>query len=120
MLAQTYIDRISTKDGADAIQKLLTKVDEEGVNNVLDSDGRVTSAFGVDTSLLQTITLIWYSATVDGEFGESGTSQYIQGLEWRAMSAHPMGFANENVPFYWQYKPEADMYTGLISWKQPS
>jgi hypothetical protein len=32
--------------------------------------------------------------------------QYIYGLVWRAISAHPMGYATENTPSYWRFQPQ--------------
>ncbi len=120
-LAQIYIDLIVDKAATDEdLKSLLVKAESVGVINVLDANGKIASDFSDFTDLLKAITLAWYTATVDGDYGTADDTQYIQGLEWRAIAAHPMGFANENVPFYWQFKPEGDMYTGLISWNQPS
>lgn len=120
-LAQIYIDRITaeTTQGAQ-LSALLSAAKAASFSGILDASGKATGSFTSYADLMKTITVAWYTATVNGSYGNASNTQYIQGLEWRAMAAHPMGFANENVPFYWQFKPESDMYTGLIAWTQPA
>ena len=80
-------------------------------------DGHPSAGFyWLIAGILTVITELWYTATLDGVYGTPQDNQYIQGLEWRAMGLHPMGFANENIPFYWQYEPEGGQYGGLIPW----
>ncbi|MGD1877015.1 MAG: hypothetical protein ACFB13_05890 [Kiloniellaceae bacterium] len=121
-LAQIYIDRIVARPGKGGqLDALLAKAEAAGFDSVLNGDGTIAAAFAskAESELLKVITLVWYTATVGGDYGTPQSTQYIQGLEWRAVAAHPMGFANENVPFYWQFKPEGGLYTGLIAWNQP-
>jgi len=117
VLAQRYINRIQLNETCGSqLDAFLSAADAAGMTSLLNSDGTVASAFIPYSDVMKAITLAWYTATVDGAYGTPEDTQYIQGLEWRAMAAHPMGFANENVPFYWQFKPENEMYTGLIPW----
>ena len=121
ILAQRYIDRILASEPCGGqLAAFLTEAETEEPAALLNADGTIAPAFSAYSDVMKAITLAWYTATVDNSFGTPEDTQYIQGLEWRAMAAHPMGFANDNVPFYWQFKPEGEMYTGLIPWVVPS
>lgn len=113
-LAQTYIDRLlkeSTHAGNNALTDLLQTFTQNP--DVLTGDGRLTAAYKNYMALLQDITVLWYINSINGQLGTARNNQYTEGLVWRAIEAHPMGYANSNVQFYWQYKPEDGMYTGL-------
>jgi len=77
---------------------------------------------GVLTNIAQAILQLWYVAglqdangfVIEGSIGTPRENQYTQGLVWRAAQAHPMGYADELVPFYWQNQPENGKYTGLL------
>jgi hypothetical protein len=64
------------------------------------------------------IILIWYNTTTQWDFngkpapsGFYGTpqfNQYKEGQVWKVSLIHPIGYAPENTPFYWQNAPTAD------------
>jgi len=116
-LAQIYMDRLlaSAKYQGD-FSHLMSALNTTNVQTVIDGDGQISADFQAYDTVIQAITMLWYSATLDGKYGGPQNSQYVQGLEWRAYQTHPMGFANENIPFYWQYEPTNTQYTGLIPW----
>lgn len=66
----------------------------------------------------QAIILLWYTgAFFDGRFPvDSGTpqdNQYVQGLVWQVIEAHPMGYSTEGGQ-YWREQPRTDgLRTGL-------
>ena len=120
VLAQVYIDTLQANTQTSAPFESLMGVLENGsVDDVLDANGKVTAAFKAHQDSLKTITILWYSSTIMGE-----AVKYIHGLQWRAIQAHPIGFANQVFPpFYWNYEPQPGgpvNYTGLISWDQNS
>ena len=117
-LAQAYMDQLlaAEPDWQAPLQDLLARAQQAGFENVLQADGHIADEFSAFAPLLRAIALIWYTATVHGHYAKGLSSQYIHGLEWRAIQAHPMGFANANVPFYWRLQPENDNYTGQIAW----
>ena len=73
------------------------------------------------------IITIWYNATTNWDnngkpvvfpalayYGTPDFNQYTESLVWKVVLAHPMGYAPENSPFYWQVAPTPDgQYTGL-------
>lgn len=116
-LAQTYIDRLRRDETVSKqLDALLTTVGSDGADAIIASDGEISADFVEYKDVLRTIAVSWYTGSVNGNPGAPEWNTYVNGLQWRAVQAHPMGFANMNVPFYWKFKPEADDYTGLISW----
>lgn len=114
VLAQTYINRLLAESNAaknNQLEALLTAFSHNP--QVLDADGNCVSSYSQYLALIQDITVLWYLSSIDGALGTPENNQYIQGLVWPAIDAHPMGFANTNEQFYWRYKPEGGDFTGL-------
>lgn len=61
------------------------------------------------------IILLWYTGALYREDGSvmQVKEGYVRGLVWRASEAHPMGYADEAVDFYWQNQPDGTRHTGL-------
>ena len=116
VLAQIYIDRLNHESEAAKNDRLNQLLDQYSSNpDVLNTNGHLTDAYQPYQTLIQDITILWYNASINGAQGTPDNNQYIQGLVWRAIQAHPMGYADTNEQFYWQYKPEGTHYTGLQS-----
>lgn len=116
VLAQIYINRLNNESAAaknGQLDKLLTQFSSNP--NLLDNNGHLTSDYQSYLTLIQDITVLWYNASINGVQGTPDNNQYVQGLVWRAIQAHPMGYADSNEQFYWQYQPEGSRYTGLQS-----
>lgn len=114
VLAQIYIDRIlKESDHAknDEFYTLLKTFSKQP--GILDADGHLTVDYQPYLKLIQDITILWYNTSINDQLGTPDNNQYIQGLVWQAIQAHPMGYADTNEQFYWQYKPEGRKYTGL-------
>ena len=87
---------------------------------ILEKEQFVSQVMSQDryARLARVIILLWYTAAFleNGHPVDSGTpedNQYIQGLVWQAIQAHPMGYAPEGTR-YWQNPPQADgTNTGL-------
>ena len=66
----------------------------------------------------QAIILLWYTGAFFDQNGfptdfGGANSQYIDGLVWQAIEAHPMGYSAEGGR-YWQRQPgPGGLYTGL-------
>lgn len=118
-LAQIYLDRLQTYWG-----------DPQTSSRLFDAFKAISSLTGdeqkaaferdiwSDALLLpiaQDIVTIWYNASVNGNLGTPQSNQYIDALCWRAVQAHPMGYADSNVPFYWKFKVDGDQFTGLLA-----
>ena len=43
----------------------------------------------------RTVILAWYMGSINGVLGTPEDNQYIHGLMWQAIKAHPQGFTNE-------------------------
>ncbi|RFM26271.1 hypothetical protein [Deminuibacter soli] len=83
-------------------------------------------------SICSDIILIWYNSTtnwnrtLDGFgkgapvpvpwYGTPASNQYKEALVWKVTLCHPMAWAPEITPFYWEMKPTDDgQYTGLYN-----
>ena len=64
--------------------------------------------------IYKAIITIWYTTTTAWDnFGTADFNQYQWGLVWKAGLSHPIGYAPENTPNYWQVAPQADgQYSG--------
>jgi len=73
------------------------------------------------------IIIIWYNATTNWDnngnplppgppyYGTPSFNQYKESLVWKVALCHPMGYAPELSPFYWQSAPTPDgLFTGLF------
>lgn len=69
-------------------------------------------------ALFDALILLWYTGMLFNERGPMdaevpGNTTYQEGLVWRTILAHPMGYSTEEAP-HWQYPPGADgSNTGL-------
>lgn len=105
------------------------------LGNANDALVNVIAAWNADPSGINTIVKnfticsdiinIWYNATTnwdaDGKpvpvpyYGTPAFNQYKDGLVWKVSLCHPMGYAPEVNPNYWQMPPTPDgQYTGLF------
>lgn len=116
-LAQTYLDRLVAESAHGAAMDSLLAAWKEVAGQTEPAratavEERILGDSGLG-ALAKEIVLVWYNATINGAFGTPENNQYTQALVWPTASCHPMGWATENVPFYWQYQPEGMTYTGL-------
>jgi hypothetical protein len=110
-LAQAYLDRLLAGDAKAAVNGLLAA--QAGIDAVpyAQRAARLGPDAGKDAGA-QAIILIWYNGGVLPTANASWYSmapapqKYIYGLVWRAISAHPMGYASENTPSYWRFQPQ--------------
>jgi hypothetical protein len=114
VLAQTYLNYLLGNAKAGAPVKALMSA-RAGFASVPATSraAKLGSNIGKDPGA-QAITTIWYDAGLINPFAwyTMAPQQYIYGLVWRAISAHPMGYATENVPGYWKYAPQGREFTG--------
>ena len=55
------------------------------------------------------IILIWYNTNTSWDgYGTPQFNQYKEGQVWKVSLIHPIGYAPENTPFYWQNAPTDD------------
>jgi hypothetical protein len=117
-LGQSYLDAISPTCTHNELNTILaiwagikgleeTERDSKVQSQIIDSDllGPVASR----------IILLWYTGRLyrgDGSV-QQFKDGYVEGLVWRAIRAHPIGYSNEAVDFYWKDRPEGVRYTGL-------
>ena len=113
-LAQTYLDRLAAKHG-DPIDSMLQAIQAVPGQALPDTQVESILKDAVLGPIARDIIVLWYNTTLDGIYGTPGNNQYVYGLTWQAVQAHPMGYAVENVPFYWQYQPDGGKYTGANS-----
>lgn len=117
-LAQSYLDLICsscTKSEVDAMLSIWKDI--EGLElNVRDSrierDIMNSETLG---DLARRLILLWYTGCLycaDGSV-QQVKEGYVEGLVWKAIDAHPIGYANEAIDFYWKDRPEGVRYTGL-------
>jgi hypothetical protein len=68
-----------------------------------------TDSIAAQFPICQDIILIWYNTNTrwDG-FGSPQFNQYKEGQVWKVSLIHPIGYAPENTPFYWQNAPTDD------------
>lgn len=109
-LAEAYLDRLLTGDAKAAVTSLLAA--QTGIDAVpyAERAAKLGPDAGKDAGA-QAIILIWYNAGVAGAGSTwyamtPAPHKYIYGLVWRAISAHPMGYATENTPSYWRFQPQ--------------
>ncbi len=111
-LAQAYLDRLlASATHQSALLALLEAW--RGIASLPPAEQAAAIPKQIMTNeAARAVILAWYNAQVDGDQGTPANNQYVYGLVWRALSAHPMGYATENLPFYWRFSPEGSMYTG--------
>jgi hypothetical protein len=119
VLAQTYFD-IIFGSGPSRTNSILTAWKTIVASSAQDLDAAVAKQIMGDATLAaiaQKIILLWYNASIytNLQLTQQLQDQYAQGLVWRAILAHPMGYAVENTPFYWQYFPQDGLYTGAYA-----
>jgi len=110
-LAEAYLDLLLAGNVKAAVTKLLAA--QAGIDAVpyAERAAKLGPATGKDAGA-QAIILIWYNGGVLGRDHPTWYSmapapqKYIYGLVWRAISAHPMGYATENTPSYWRFQPQ--------------
>lgn len=106
-LAEAYLDRLLAGDAKAAVTSLLTA--QTGIDAVpyAQRAAKLGPNAGKDAGA-QAIILIWYNAGVGSGWYtmKPAPQKYIYGLVWRAISAHPMGYATENTPSYWRFQPQ--------------
>jgi hypothetical protein len=118
VLAQTYFDLISEASGATKPNEILSVWKSILSGSPADLDALIAKQIMANSALAliaQKIILLWYNASVYSKLDcppNQLPHQYTEGLVWKAILAHPMGYAVENVPFYWQYYPQNGSYTG--------
>jgi hypothetical protein len=112
-LAQTYLDALLAGDSTGGITALLTAQKGLAATAYAGRAAKLGPDIGKNAAA-QAITSIWYNAgfNTGGWFTLQPEQRYIYGLVWRAISAHPMGYATENVPNYWKYEPQGRQFTG--------
>ena len=125
-LAQAYHQRLNAEVGAEAVDLLINSyaISEADFVAYIETAGMATA---------QIIIMLWYTGSFYDEYGFAAdhwpegdpNNQWIDGLVWRASSAHPMGYAAEGYTDangvnkldgapYWTYKPNSDgRFTGL-------
>jgi len=111
-LAQTYFDLLVESVGSANLEALVNKWNGLATGDVAALESGVASEIIADATLgplAQKVIILWYNATIDGQ---QQKDQYAKGRVWQAIMAHPMGYAIENTPFYWQFFPENGNYTG--------
>jgi len=61
------------------------------------------------------IILLWYTGALYRDDGSVMQIKegYVRGLVWRASKAHPIGYADEAIDFYWKNQPDGTRHTGL-------
>lgn len=116
-LALKHLARLHARDDISAVVDDL--IDKHDAMNEEDFKKQILDGSDSDyRRVAEVIILLWYTgAFFEGRFpSDSGTpddNQYTQGLVWRAVRAHPMGYSTEGGQ-YWQYEPRPDgLYTGL-------
>jgi hypothetical protein len=107
-VAQAYLDQLLAGDAKAAVNSLLAS--QAGIDAVpyAARAAKLGPDAGKDAGA-QAIILIWYNAGVlpaGATWYAMEPQQYIYGLVWRAISAHPMGYATENTPSYWRFQPQ--------------
>ena len=110
-LAQAYLDRLLAGESAAAVNSLLAA--QKGLDAVPYTER--AAKLGPDAGKnagAQAIILIWYNGGVLSKSSPTyytmapAPQKYIYGLVWRAIGAHPMGYATENTPSYWRFEPQ--------------
>jgi hypothetical protein len=116
-LAQSYLNLCSAYAPKDvdsllSIWKTISGLDEAARDKRIEEDIMSHASRG---PAARRIILLWYTGGLyrtDGSV-EQLKEGYVRSLVWRASKAHPMGYADEAVDFYWQHQPEAIRHTGL-------
>lgn len=119
-LAQTYLDLLVNSAGSANVEALVNKWNSIATSDIAGREAAVAKGIMADAKLgplAQNLIILWYNATIDGQ---QQKDQYTKGRVWQAIMAHPMGYAIENTPFYWQFFPENGNYTGNIAGISPS
>ena len=119
-LAQTYLDLLVNSAGSANVEALVNKWNEISASDVAAREDAVAKEIMADATLgplAQKLIILWYNATIDGQ---QQKDQYKKGRVWDAIMAHPMGYAIENTPFYWQFYPEDGNYTGAVAGINPA
>lgn len=118
-LAQTYLNKLKAYwSNEQAMTLLLNAYDNMSQLEESEKQSVFEEKIWNDTQLgpwAKDIITAWYNASVGGSLGTPEDNQYIHALCWKAAQAHPMGYADSNVPFYWKFKVEGDQYTGLLT-----
>jgi hypothetical protein len=118
-LAQVYLDLLVKSAGSAGVEALLNKWNGIATSEIVGLESRVAKEIMGDATLgplAQKLIILWYNATIDGQ---QQKDQYTRGRVWDAIMAHPMGYATENTPFYWQFYPEDGNYTGARAGIKP-
>lgn len=115
-LAQTYLNLLINSAGAADVETLLSKWSGVAPANETSTAQSIMSDATLGP-IAQKLIVLWYNASIDGQ---QQKDQYAKGLVWQAIMAHPMGYAIENTPFYWQFFPENGNYTGATAGINPS
>jgi hypothetical protein len=117
-LAQSYLDLIrsscakSDVDGIFAVWKEIGGLEQSVRDSRIERDIMNSDTLG---QLARWLILLWYTGSLyraDGSVQQTKEG-YIEGLVWKAIKAHPIGYANETVDFYWKDRPTGINYTGL-------
>lgn len=119
-LAQVYLDLLVKSASAADFEALVNKWNEIETSDVATLNAAVASEIMADKALgqlAQKLIILWYNATIDKQ---QQKDQYVKGRVWDAVMAHPMGYAIENTPFYWQFFPEDGNYTGARAGINPA
>jgi|GEM_PF-1957416 len=116
-LAQSYLDLCSADAPKDvdsllSIWKTIGGLEETARDKRIEEDIMRDAGRG---PAAKRIILLWYTGALQRTDGSVKQLKegYVRGLVWRASNAHPMGYADEAVDFYWQHQPEATRHTGL-------
>jgi hypothetical protein len=108
-VAQTYFDTLNNNAPADVLEAMYTTflgitgdIEQGVLEQILQNP-----TFG---QLARNIIQMWYTGLWYGLYpGESdyviSATAYTDGLVWKAMGAHPMGFSEENFG-YWADPPQ--------------
>lgn len=121
-LALVYLDRLHTQPGLNGtVDELISMYEDLPEQEFVDEINNNPQF----KETAQTIILLWYTGAFfddngfTSDFGEKGAGQYIDGLVWRAIQAHPMGYATE-ASQYWESEPnDQGTFSGLSSTASP-
>ena len=119
ILGQKYLEAIGSSSAKADIDKILAVWSAMGALETSIRDSRIAREIMDDADLgglARKIILLWYTGCLyrtDGSVQQQLKEGYVEGLVWKAIQAHPIGYANDAVDFYWKDLPDGRRYTGL-------
>ena len=102
-LATIYYNRLLQRPVQTGVDDSLAAVLAAWINN--PDATSIASRF----TICKDIIIIWYNTTTSWDgYGTAQFNQYKEGQVWKVSLIHPIGYAPENTPFYWQNAPTDD------------